>query len=293
MPIKTNKRVLFAYLGEQGTVHSCLTGTDKITNTKKTAHDFCCSFEKSKQFKEIDAVCLVGLPDQSELVFHFNYIKSKGFIKSLRVCGNVEKTNFDPKAPDKTILHMKSNTLPASLGGYHELNSSDVFCLSTLKELERSKSKDDTLRKIVMSDFPKHPLYKHVLFSTDFDLKAVVELMSKVIDPRYFLMSTYEKTKSLVKSIWFNSKPGLINERTFAWKVYENLADIAPDEETRISQVNLAVLSFILIGWTSVISASHNGRIFVPNYYFPMAYIDESGETAADLYKEHMAATIG
>lgn len=308
MAKNNQSRYLYCFVDSKSVVHTADSlEPEKVVNSRLTAKDFISRLSKDKTHTAYDRYALNCHFTQRELIFQFNSFRSRGFVKSVVVDApwqGVASAAY--KRVDCAFDLMIKNRRPASLGGYHELNSADIFALSAADQIDKASDKEQVLKTIAKLSLPHHPVYRHAMFIEEINTAPLVALIANVIDPRFVTVlglgdDPYDAavvinmnspdsgiTHDLISSIWNNKPKNKNSKRAFLWQMYQEYKTGASQikfdklndrDKNLVVKINNTFLSYLFGGWTSKVSITHRDKLFVPEVFFNGDYSE-----IADLY---------
>lgn len=265
-----------------------IAGNKMPSCTHMGVEEYTSNLEKSGAYPS--SLRILGSSSNAELIVRLYGLKSKGYIKSIEL-GSPSISSSDDAA--SSLMRMRMSNLPASLGGWHEMNQND--CISYgVGVLMRSATSGSHLRACEL--MKQHPVWGYVNFIPHINDMFFTKVMARIADPRWFIDPTHtnrlsrlyawlglcngpQTDEKLVKkfdvySCWSEgltgsseamARPGwfIIREGNIRWK------DHKPWVRTlRMSQL---FIKFLNVSWTDCIYPYPNNwmeKILEPGIFF-------------------------
>jgi hypothetical protein len=131
------------------------------------------------------AARVIGAPCNAELITSLYLRKARRELASLCVAGpNICESLVELADPFTVLLRMRDVYYASSCGGWHELTEPEYAIYALLARQKRTSSWYD---KAVKAFYETHPLYKIVNFVSGVSHHRVIELLTTIIDPRWYV----------------------------------------------------------------------------------------------------------
>lgn len=127
---------------------------------------------------------ILGVPQNADLISNLYLRKRQKELASVYLAGpNVCESLQELADPISTLLRMREVILPVSCGGWHELTDKEYVTYALL--LRHQVGAADTPAAKLL--YEAHPLYKTLSFVGGLSHKSAAELLTLVIDPRWYV----------------------------------------------------------------------------------------------------------
>lgn len=142
----------------------------------------------------MDGARLVGLRSNARLIIKLWHLKQTGKLNSVAVCTpGVCRTKTEWNSPDAVMAGMRMCGLAPSQGGFHEVVEDDYRAYALAAE-------DINNTENIMRLLQAHPAWRAMSFIKSLNKKACAELLSKLIDPRWFVDRCYPDKNGRMES---------------------------------------------------------------------------------------------
>lgn len=131
------------------------------------------------------SVRVLGTEANAELISALYLRRYKKEIRTVEVAGpNILNSLEDLKDPKAALLQMRSTGLASACGGWHPLSVHDYPTYAMLARMQRAHFVfDDAARAYLLV----HPVYKAAMFIPHIDQPALLQLLTTIIDPRWYV----------------------------------------------------------------------------------------------------------
>ena len=164
----------------------------------KSPNEFYLTINSTTKYK---CIRMLATPENYHIIDALYHLKVDNKIDSLQLAS---PSMMQKDRPESSLIRMRLCTLPASLGGWHEITDDEAVIYKIacfLKSLfdERNKFKKDgsirqsfinnqnsislTISQLVL----KHPLFKRLSFIDDLDPVSLAKIVGSICDPRWFV----------------------------------------------------------------------------------------------------------
>lgn len=244
------------------------------------------NFVCSTVLRRAEHVRVVGSPANADIVIDLWQRRVKGNLRSVQLCSpSVTETRTMLDDPQTALYALKVFGNVPSLGGWRDVETADLASF----RLAASSGFD---RRLLAS----HPVYRSLTFLANLDESALFDLLSAVIDPRWYVdpaepdspqrlldflgishrnylklqryqapTSDQERLAGRVRDAWICGKSAQTH-LPGAFVVRSGYCVKGIVERELMS--SMIFVDFLRQVWLNTLESSHRGRLFVPELFF-------------------------
>lgn len=223
-------------------------------------------FHQYNPLQKDDSVIMLGTRSNAKLLVDLYTMKCNKVFSSLKVCSPLacrgEKRRQDPRIILMDILQLRGYA--GSLGGWHECDKSDAlhYLIASMKDFS-----------VMPSFIDKHPAYKSLMFLPNLNMNKCVQLLSTIIDPRWYVDLDNPESHSQIQAYL-----GLIP------KIQQY---VSSDNEIKHPSSDLCKL--VMNCWKTIIP--NEQELDKPNNFLWRIWYTQNKDTMADLHVSHTFIT--
>jgi hypothetical protein len=128
-----------------------------------------------------DRIRILGSLDNSEFIVRLYRLKVKGMLKSLEIGSPMIASNNDAAS---SLIKMRMAAIPPSMGGWHEAVYADCVSYGVSMLMQSGVPGSHAQACELMR---QHPVWNYMSFIPHLDQTFFTKVMSKVLDPRWFI----------------------------------------------------------------------------------------------------------
>jgi hypothetical protein len=161
-------------------------GINPPRNSNQTPVDFLSSSALAQKGLHVR---LLGVPQNAALIVELYARQSVGTIRAVEVAGPNRIRNYAAAAPADILLQMRTIAEAPACGGFHVLSQYDYPTYSLLFRQQAGNIGAGDPAAAVRSYLVMHPAAHALSFIPDLNMQAVTQLLTTVIDPRWYVDS--------------------------------------------------------------------------------------------------------
>lgn len=132
-----------------------------------------------------NAVRLLGVPQNAELISELYLRRHKGEIRAVEVAGpNMLERVADMDDPQSVLLQMRRADSAPACGGWHVVTAQDYPTYAMMARMLRTNFTFDTATAAYLR---MHPVYRALTFIPTLQRLDVARLLTIIIDPRWYV----------------------------------------------------------------------------------------------------------
>lgn len=128
---------------------------------------------------------VLGVRQNAELICALYLRRYKGEVRAIEIAGpNILDSQYELGSPELVVQRMRTATVAAACGGWHQLTIHDYPTYAMLARMLRTNyDYDDSVQQY----FQMHPAHKALEFIPTLDPASAAKLLINIVDPRWYI----------------------------------------------------------------------------------------------------------